>query len=106
MSEHITLDNAIHVDPGATVFSISVFHIERHPSIQVIIGLQESDEGVFIKAGKHITVTVTGDEAQTLIRQLNTLDFSVMSLEKRLITWCQSNSYLGTGAVSGTPDIS
>ncbi len=106
MPEYVTLDSAIRVDPGASVFRVAVFTIESHPNSKITIGLQEFDSGseTFIVGGKHITATIQDAGATALMRQLNTLDFSSISLEKRLISWCQANGHLGTGAVGGTPD--
>ena len=107
MPEYVTLDSAIQVDSGATIFRVAVFTIEKHPSISLVIGLHEFDSGggLFVDGGKHISVSIHNAEAQALMRQLNILDLSSNSLEKRLISWCQANGHLGTGAIDGTPDV-
>ena len=106
MPEYITLDDPIQIDPGPTVFRVSVLTIECYPAMQITIGLQEFNTGEddFVLTGKSKTITITGDVAQTLVRQLNTVDLTSNSLEKRLISYCQSNEYLGAGIIGGTPD--
>ena len=47
---------------------------------------------------------VIGDEAVSLSRTLNTANLTNNSLQKRALTYAQTNCGLGAGTVTGTPD--
>ena len=102
--ETVILDDAVQTDLGAVEFKVAVFLIERYPSTQLVIGLQEHSNG-FVEGGKHINITLSNTEALVLIRQLNVMDFTSTSLEKRIIIWAQANGRLGPGAISGVPEV-
>jgi len=105
MPEIITLDEAIQVDPGATVLRTSLMHVDRL-SGQIIVGLTEWDdtEEEFVTGGKTISHTYSGATAESLINTLNTTDYSTTSLTKTVLLQLQTDGVLGTGTISGDPE--
>jgi len=55
--------------------------------------------------GEKKTVGYTGSEAETLIKQLNTMDLSTNSLHKRIMQRIATDGLIGDGSISGTPDV-
>ena len=68
------------------------------------IRFEEIDANGFIEGGAVRTVQWTGNEAHTILRQLNTADLSSKSLVKRAIEKAQADGKLGSGNISGTPE--
>ena len=67
--------------------------------------LTESRRGAFNfkPDGKPLTCEYYGDDAQQLLTQLNTMNFSTVSLQKRVIQTCVKDKKIPPGTVSGTP---
>ena len=54
--------------------------------------------------GELLHHTYTGDVALTLMRQLNTMDFSTISLHKRILQRLEDDGKLQPGTITGSPD--
>jgi hypothetical protein len=107
--ERLVLDTPVFVSPGATTFRVARLALRRatagpESTAQIHVVLQETNaEGVFVVSGKTLDCVYQGATAETLIAQLNRADLSNNSLERRIITRCQTDGKLNPGNVSGTP---
>jgi phosphopentomutase len=92
MAERLTLTSPVAI----TDYTIlSVILDWRHSSIKI---------SVQSNSGEVLAHAYFGNTAETLIRQLNTTDFSVMSLHKRVLERLALDGILPAGTVTGTPD--
>jgi hypothetical protein len=102
--EKITLTEPAHVDPGATEFRLMSLNLDA-AGAHIAATLGEVVHGTFgLKPdGKILTCEYFGDDAMDLLTQLNTMNFSTVSLQKRVIQVCGKDGKIPPGTVSGTP---
>jgi hypothetical protein len=102
--EKITLAAPVHTDPGAAEFRLMALDINASTR-EVHATLAEVGAGSFVfkPNGKTLTCDYFGDDAEQLITQLNTMNFSTVSLQKRVIQVCGKDGKIPPGTVSGTP---
>ena len=102
--EKITLVDPVHTDPGATEFRLATLFLDASGSVIRAV-LSEAAPGAFQfkQDGKTLTCEYYGDDAQQLLVQLNTMNFSTVSLQKRVIQTCVKDKKIPPGTVSGTP---
>ena len=61
--------------------------------------------GLVGENGMAKSVGYEGAEAETLIKQLNTIDLSAQSLQSRIMQKLATDDLIGDGTQSGTPDV-
>jgi len=95
MSELLTLTDAI-VPPTRTTYAFKSLYLDwPNQAIQVVV---TGSDGIDIGAQWF------GQEALTLMRFLNTVDLSVVSLQKRVLQKLVIDGRLPPGTVTGEPD--
>lgn len=109
--EKIVLTTAINTDAGSTEFVVWMFSMRRkHPDspAEIRVIFREIINGIFKENGRYLTClysdTDTTTIADDLIKQLNKVNLSVKSLERRLLERCQLDGKIGAGVISGAPD--
>lgn len=109
--EKIVLTVAINADVGSTEFVVWMFSMRRkHPDspAEIRIIFREVVNGTFLLNGRYLTCLYSDTDTTTttddLIKQLNKVNLSAKSLERRLLERCQLDGKLGAGIISGTPD--
>jgi hypothetical protein len=102
--EKVTLVNPVHSDPGATEFRLMTLHLDAAQN-EIHATLAEVVPGTFgfKPGGKILTCDYFGDDAASLLVQLNTMNFTTVSLQKRVIQTCGKDGKIPLGTVSGTP---
>jgi hypothetical protein len=104
--EKLTLVTPVFQQAGITDFRVAGLYLKRtHPDspAEILVTLREVSGTSFVANGRTITCEYDGAPADALIASLNTTNLATTSLEKRVITKCQTDGKLGTGTVSGTP---
>jgi hypothetical protein len=102
--EKITFADRVHTDPGATEFRLMTLFIDAlQPVVRAQLAEVLPGSFAFRPAGKTLTCEYFGDDAAQLIVQLNTMNFSTVSLQKRVIQVCGKDGKIPPGTVSGTP---
>lgn len=104
MAERIKLDQPVYVDPGWKDFELSQIVLDRHaPAVSVL--LTQVDGGVARqdRDARYVEITYTGQEAMTLLKTLNAMDFRTVSLERRVMMYLQQTGKLA-GTVTTVPD--
>jgi hypothetical protein len=102
--EKITLVDRVHTDPGATEFRLQTLFIDAlQPVVRAQLAEVTAGTFSFKPAGKLLTCEYFGDDAAQLIVQLNTMNFSTVSMQKRVIQVCGKDGKIPPGTVSGTP---
>ncbi|HXO85223.1 MAG TPA: hypothetical protein VN803_06835 [Gemmatimonadales bacterium] len=104
--EKVTLSAPVFVDAGATDFRVASIYLKRdHPdgAAEIRVIFREVTGSGFVLHGRDLTCSYAGPDAETLLRQLNTMNLSTTSLEKRVTTRCQADNKLGAGTITGTP---
>ena len=102
--EKITLVDPVHTDPGATEFRLATLFLDANGSVIRAVLLEAAPGAFNFKPdGKSLTCEYYGDDAQQLLVQLNTMNFSTVSLQKRVIQTCVKDKKIPPGTVSGTP---
>lgn len=99
--EKITFDDAQQTDPGATVYRATVVLMDMERA-RLDVTLREDLTGFDDFSGKAIVVRYTGAEAITLIKIINTKDFSAPndSLSKVILKRLISDGRIPSGTVS------
>jgi hypothetical protein len=102
--EKITLTEPAHVDPGAAEFRLITLNMDAAQA-HIVATLGEVIPGSFgfKPNGKILTCEYFGDDAESLLTQLNTMNFTTVSLQKRVIQVCQKDKKIPPGTMSGTP---
>jgi hypothetical protein len=102
--EKITLVDPVHSDPGATEFRLMTLNLDAGLR-EIHVVLAETGKGAFnfTPNGKQLLCDYYGDDAEQLMTQLNTMNFSTVSLQKRVIQVCGKDGKIPPGTVSGTP---
>ena len=102
--EKITFADRVHTDPGAAEFRLATLILDAQQA-HILATLIEVAPGTFAfrPDGKTLTCEYYGDDAQQLLVQLNTMNFSTVSLQKRVIQVCGKDGKIPPGTVSGTP---
>ena len=105
MAEIITLNTAVQVDAGATVFRIALIVFDWEHAL-IKIHLRQWNAGAFVPDGKRVTASYEGAEATTLMTQLNKVNLSTAgnSLHQRVIARLLADGKLPSGNASGSPD--
>jgi len=104
MSELITLNQAINVDPGAVTWTVGSIHLSRENAF-ILVSLRETDgTGSLMEGGRRHDVRIDGQEAISLIAALNKADLRTNTLLKRILAYLTANGYLGSGTISGDPE--
>jgi hypothetical protein len=102
--EKVTLVDPVHTDPGATEFRLMMLDLDAaQREIHATLGEVASGAFSFKPNGKVLTCDYFGDDAEQLLTQLNTMNFSTVSLQKRVIQTCVKDKKIPPGTVSGTP---
>ena len=108
MAELVTLTAPVYVSNGVDKFRVWNLILRRsHPdrSAGIEVTFREVDaNGAFISGGKSLECRYEGATAQTLINSLNKANLSTNSLEKRVMSQCQTDGLIGSGSISGSPD--
>lgn len=99
--EQVNLTAPTQVDPGASTFRVIQIYFNWVEDI-IRIALLEWN-GTKYK-GHQIWAEYSGDTAHTLMLQLNTVNLSLKSLQRRIIERLQADGKLPAGSISGTPD--
>lgn len=94
MAESLVLTTPV-AGPQITSYRVTRLNLRRLPS--AFIGIDVIDNN-----GLESSFIYEGDVAKTLLNQLNTMNFTSTSLEKRVLLRLISDGYL-VGSVSGTP---
>jgi hypothetical protein len=102
--EKLTLVEPVHTDPGATEFRLMALNLNAGQR-EIHVVLAETGKGAFnfTPNGKQLLCDYYGDDAEQLMTQLNTMNFSTVSLQKRVIQVCGKDGKIPPGTVSGTP---
>lgn len=102
--EKMTFNSAVFVDPGAAEFRVASLYLNVQGS-EIRAILAEVDPGTFnFKTnGKTLQCSYAGSQADSLLITLNRMNFSTVSLQKRVLQQCQADGKLGAGSVTGTP---
>lgn len=102
--EKITFNSAVYTDPGATEFRPASLYLNVMGH-EIRATLNEVNPGttVFIPNGKTLQCYYSGSEADSLLITLNKMNFSTVSLQKRVMQQCQTDGKLGPGSISGVP---
>lgn len=84
--------------------------IDRTQSLYIAgLNLQWAQKAIVITLGGVSSgegqkeIVISGAEAETLMRQLNTANLTVISLHKRVLNYLLNNGHI-TGVISGLPD--
>lgn len=108
--ERLVLTTPILSQSGVTELRVESLYLKRHipdggtaTNAVVRAIFRETANGVFVPDGRQVVCAYDGDTAATLVAQLNTLNLSTTSLEKRVTQRCQTDGKLGAGTVSGIP---
>jgi hypothetical protein len=102
--EKITLVDPVHTDPGASEFRLASLILDaQQPHILATLAEVAPGKFHFKPNGKILTCEYFGDDAAQLLTQLNTMNFSTVSLQKRVIQTCGKDGKIPPGTVSGTP---
>jgi hypothetical protein len=102
--EKVTFTEPVHTDPGAAEFRLMTLNIDAAlPEVRATLAEVTAGSFAFKPAGKTLTCDYFGDDAASLIVQLNTMNFSTVSLQKRVIQVCGKDGKIPPGTVSGTP---
>jgi hypothetical protein len=102
--EKVTLVDPVHTDPGATEFRLMMLDLNAaQREIHATLGEVAPGTFGFKSGGKTLTCDYFGDDAESLLVQLNTMNFSTVSLQKRVIQTCVKDKKIPPGTVSGTP---
>jgi hypothetical protein len=104
LQEKVTLGDPVHTDPGATEFRLATLFLDAtQPVIRAVLTEVVPGSFNFQPNGKTLACEYYGDDAQQLLVQLNTMNFSTVSLQKRVIQTCVKDKKIPPGTVSGTP---
>jgi hypothetical protein len=102
--EKVTLVDPVHTDPGATEFRLMALNLNAGTrEIHVTLAEVASGSFSFKPDGKTLLCDYYGDDAESLLTTLNTMNFSTVSLQKRVIQVCVKDKKIPPGTVSGTP---
>lgn len=105
--EKLTLATAVFTSAGATDFRVESIYLKRDTGpdrpAQIRAIFREVSGTGFVPNGRDLTCLYDGAAAETLIRQLNTVNLTTISLERRVTTQCQADGKLGAGTISGVP---
>lgn len=102
--EKMTFNSAVFVDPGAAEFRVGSLYLNpMGHEIRAI--LNEVDPGTFNYKpnGKSLQCVYADTAADSLLISINKMNFSVTSMQKRVMQQCQTDGKLGAGTISGTP---
>jgi hypothetical protein len=105
--EKITLNVPVFQSAGASDFRLQWLYLKRqHPDSPAEIRaiFREVEGFAFVPHGRELICLYTNDEAEMLVRALNTTNLSTVSLERRVTARCQQDGKLGAGTISGTPE--
>lgn len=84
-------------------WSVSELHLFRTPIRVHIIYKSSQGELVSVVYADN-PAPVSGKTGADVVKDINTGNFSVNSLQKRILQLGAQDGYIGTGTVSGTPD--
>jgi hypothetical protein len=104
--EKVVLTTPVLAATGAAEFRIWALDLRReHPDrpAGILATFREVNATGFLLGGRSIECRYEAAEAEALIVALNKTNLATISLEKRVITQCQTSGKLGAGAVTGTP---
>jgi hypothetical protein len=92
---------------GATEFRVESVYLKRdHPDapaeIRAIFRELTPGTVTFAPNGRALSCRYDGDDAETLVRALNTTNLSTASLERRVTLRCQSDNKIAAGTITGS----
>jgi hypothetical protein len=109
--EKVTLTTPVYTDAGTVEFALwSTTLTRKHPDApaKVVAIYRETNQSGFILNGRHLTCIMSDSETSTtiddLLKQLNKVNLSTKSLERRITERLQTDGKLGSGVLSGAPD--
>jgi hypothetical protein len=102
--EKITLTEPVHTDPGAAEFRLMTLALNANQwEVHATFGEVAAGTFAFLPNGKTMDCHYLGPDAEVLLKQLNTMNFSTVSMQKRVIQQCQKDGKIGAGTITGTP---
>lgn len=102
--EKVTLSAPAFQDPGATEFRVASLYLNRQAhEIRAMFGEVVPGTAIFKANGRTLTCSYADDAADSLLLALNRMNFSTVSLERRVMVQCQSDGKLGAGTITGVP---
>jgi hypothetical protein len=104
--EKLTLATPVFATVGATDFRVESVYLKRgtpDAGAEIRARFREVAGTAFVAGGRDMTCRYDGDTAETLIAQLNTVNLTTASLEKRVTQRCQADGKLGAGTITGVP---
>ncbi len=85
----------------SSAFTVQVFHAETNPAF---ISITVADNNGNTTTNTYSpTPSPSGATAASLLHALNTANFTVNSLHKKILQQLQLDGYLPAGSISGTP---
>lgn len=107
--EKIVLSAPVFSSAGVTDFRVESIYLKRDTApdspAEIRAIFREVAGTAFVLNGRALTCRYDGSDAETLVRQLNTMNLSTISLERRVTQRCQADGKLGAGTLSGTPQL-
>jgi hypothetical protein len=85
VAETASFGNPIFAEPGASQMRLASLTLQVFPDPVVKIILAQWQNGAFVPNGKRLSVFYTGAQAATMLGQLNTANFSTVSLRERVM---------------------
>ena len=101
--EKIKLASPVLADPGASSFAPATVCFDARGA-EILVMMWEHDGTGFV-GDRHFVFRYTGEEAKTLMAQINTMNFAPPnpSLRKRLMQKAQTDGKLAAGTIQEKP---
>jgi len=85
VAETASFGAPILAEPGVSTMRLASLTLQVFPDPVIKVMLQQWSGGAFVQNGKRLSVLYTGAQAQTAIGQINTANYTSVSLRERIM---------------------